>query len=218
MKLDSRLILALDETRKERALWVAEQVADLVDAIKVNWPLVLSASPDIVTELSALCPVICDFKVADIPNTNRLIVESAVSLGASGVIVHGFVGRDSVRSAVEAAGSAEVLVVAEMSHPGGEEFTAPAAGRVVEIALDTGAAGLIAPATRPERVAWIREKAPGLRILCPGVGAQGGKVSAAITGGADQLIVGRGIYRSEEPRAVALSVIEEIRDALQGGA
>ena len=73
----SRLVLALDETDPARALQVAKGVSPFVSKIKINYPLVLSAGLEIVTEISKFSPVICDFKVADIPNTNRLIAEAA---------------------------------------------------------------------------------------------------------------------------------------------
>ena len=72
----SRLVLALDETDSVRACRIAEEVAPFVAAIKINYPLVLSSGLGIVTEISKFAKVICDFKVADIPNTNRLITES----------------------------------------------------------------------------------------------------------------------------------------------
>ena len=70
----SRLVLALDETDPARALQVAKEVSPFVSKIKINYPLVLSAGLEIVTEISKFSKVICDFKVADIPNTNRLIL------------------------------------------------------------------------------------------------------------------------------------------------
>ena len=84
--MSSRLVLALDETDPARALDVAKSVAPFVAKIKINYPLVLSAGLDIVTEISKFSPVICDFKVADIPNTNRLIAKEAFQAGASGII------------------------------------------------------------------------------------------------------------------------------------
>lgn len=214
MRSRTRLILALDETREDKAFSIVEQVRDYTDAIKINWPLVLSASPGIITRISKLSDVICDFKVADIPNTNRLIVQQAVALGASGVIVHGFTGRDSVKAAVEAARGAEVFVVTEMSHPGGEEFTAPVAERLAALAVECGASGVIAPATRPERIRAIRGIVGKLKILSPGVGAQGGSAADAIANGADSVIIGRSIYNAQNPRDAARSVCEQVAAVL----
>jgi orotidine-5'-phosphate decarboxylase len=210
MKTTTRMILALDETDEQKALRVAEEVSDLVDAIKINWPLVLSSSPSIITRLSELAPVICDFKIADIPNTDRLIVEQVKRRGASGVIVHAFTGTDSLEAAVQAAEGLDVFVVTEMSHPGGQEFTATLAEQFAQMAVRAKAAGVIAPATRPERIARIRSIVGDLLILSPGVGAQGGSASAAISMGADFVIVGRSIYGDATPRAAAKRLATEV--------
>ncbi|KQM11594.1 orotidine 5'-phosphate decarboxylase, partial [Methanomassiliicoccales archaeon RumEn M1] len=142
MRKNSRIVLALDETDERKALRVADEVGDLVDAIKINWPLVLSSGPAMITELAKRAPVICDFKVADIPNTVRLIAEQAFQRGASGLIVHAFTGSDSLRAAVEAASGGDVFVVTEMSHPGGREFTAQFAERFAAMAVEAGASGV----------------------------------------------------------------------------
>ena len=158
MRKSSRLILALDETDKSKALAIAGSVAGLVDAIKINWPLVLSAGPDMINRLSEFTDVICDFKVADIPNTVHLIVEGSVNRGAAAVIVHAFPGSDSLEEAVKTAGDRAVIyAVTEMSHPGGKEFTAPNAEALAQMGVRCGVAGFIAPATRPERIAAIRK-------------------------------------------------------------
>lgn len=216
MRKESRLVLALDETDGEKALRVAESVAGIVDAVKINWPLVLSEGPQMITRLSEFSDVICDFKVADIPNTVRLIVENAVSRGASAVIVHAFTGDDSLRAAVEASGDAEIYAVTEMSHPGAVMFTAKHAEEMARLGVDCGVDGFIAPATRPERIRAVRSVVgPDKKILSPGVGAQGGKGSDAIAAGADYAIVGRAIYGSDDPRAAAESFAAEIRSAFR---
>lgn len=212
MQKDSRLVLALDETDGAKALAVAESVSGIVDAIKINWPLVLSEGPEMITRLSELSDVICDFKVADIPNTVRLIVENAVSRGASAVIVHAFTGDDSLRAAVEASGGAEIYAVTEMSHPGAVMFTAQHAEEMARLGVECGADGFIAPATRPDRIKAVRAVVGGgKKILSPGVGAQGGKASDAILAGADYAIVGRAIYGSEDPKASAEAFAADIR-------
>ncbi|MDR1690323.1 MAG: orotidine-5'-phosphate decarboxylase [Candidatus Methanoplasma sp.] len=214
MRRDTGIILALDETDGLKALRIAESVSDAVDAIKINWPLVLSEGPEMITRLSEISDVICDFKVADIPNTVRLIVEEAVSRGASGVIVHAFTGEDSLKEAVSAAGSADIFAVTEMSHPGGMMFTAQHAEEMAMLGVKCGVAGFIAPATRPERIKAIRAVAGNLKILSPGVGAQGGSASSAISAGADYVIVGRAIYDADYPLSVASAIRDEIKPLL----
>ena len=215
MRKDTRLILALDETDRKKALDIVDKVSNYIDAVKINWPLVLSAGPEMITELSKRTDIVCDFKVADIPNTVHLIVENAISRGASAVIVHAFTGEDSLTEAVNTAGKdAEIYAVTEMSHPGGKMFTALHAEEMARMGVKCGVAGFIAPATRPERVKAIREIIGNRKIMSPGIGAQGGSASAAIAAGADYVIVGRAIYKSEDPEAVAKSICEEIRAIL----
>jgi len=210
MEKRRRLILALDVTSRAEAKRVVEASRDYLDAIKINWPLILAAGPEIITELSKVKEVICDLKIADIPNTNRLICEQAVGRGASAVICQGFVGEDSVRACVEAA-RGQVFVVTEMSHPGGRQFTAPVADKLAALAKAAGARGIVAPATRPERIAELRKIIGSMEIISPGVGAQGGKASEAIRAGADYIIVGRAIYESSDPGGAARGLAEEIR-------
>ena len=211
MKLHHRVIAALDVTDPRRASAIAESVGPFVDAVKVGWPLVLDGGPEIVGVLAKSGYVLCDFKIADIPNTNRLIVERSLAAGASGVICHGFPGEDSVRACVEAARGADVYVVTEMSHPGGIEFTAKHAEDFARIAARANATGIIAPATRPDRVRALRLIVGQRQILSPGVGVQGGRAADAISAGADAVIVGRAIIDAADPAGAAREIAADIR-------
>ncbi len=213
MEKKTRLILALDVTNREDALRIAEEVWESVDAIKVGYPLVLATGLGIIREIAEFAPVIADFKVADIPHTNRLICDQVFEAGAEAVIVQGFTGKDSLEACIEVASEykKDVFVVSEMSHPGGVQFLRAAAEPIAKMALEAGAFGLVAPATRPERVREIR-KVIGykLTIISPGVGAQGGKASDVIAAGADWVIVGRSIYKAENPGEAAKQIAAEI--------
>lgn len=203
----------MDVVEKQKAIMIAEETCDSVDAIKVGYPLVLGAGIGIIGELARYAPVIADFKVADIPNTNKLICEHVFKAGADSVISHGFPGRDSLSSCIETAEEfgKEVYVVAEMSHPGATDFFLPVAESIAEMAVECGAAGVVAPATRPDSLKRIRNIIGNeLKIMSPGVGAQGGKASDAISSGADWIIVGRSIYKSQYPKKVAESIVAEI--------
>ncbi len=209
MRRDTRLILALDVKDADTALRLARGCRGLVDAVKVGWPLTLAAGPEVVTRLAQEADVICDFKIADIPPVAASIASTAFRLGAKGVICHGFPGEDSVRAVVEAA-RGDVFVLAEMSHPGGQTFTAPVAEEIARIAVKAGATGIIAPATRPERVRRLREIVGALQILTPGAGAQGGKAADAIAAGADYVIVGRAITEAKDPAGAARQIGQDI--------
>jgi orotidine-5'-phosphate decarboxylase len=211
MRLDRRLVLALDVTDPDKARSIARAVAKEVDAIKVGWALFLSGGRDVMKDLARFGYLLADFRTAEIPTVTRLIVEQVVAMGASGIITQGFVGEDSVRAAVEAADDAEVFVITEMSHPGGARFTAPHAEDIARIAVRAGAAGIVAPATRPERVKALREIVGTKQILSPGVGVQGGKASDAIAAGADAVIVGRAIVEAADPAGAAKAIASEIR-------
>jgi len=212
MRRNSRLILALDVKDAGTALRLANATREVVDGVKVGWPLTLSAGPQLITRLAAEADVICDFKIADIPPIAGTITAAAFALGAKGVICHGFAGEDSVRACVEAA-RGDVFVVTEMSHPGGQHFTAPVAEEIAKIAVTAGASGIVAPATRPERVKRLRAVVGDLLILAPGAGAQGGSPSEAIAAGADYVIVGRAITESPDPGKAARGIADEIRAA-----
>lgn len=210
----TELILALDLLDRGRACAVAESCAPFVDAIKVGYPLVLSTGLSIVEDLAGLgLPLIADFKVADIPNTNRLISEAVFSAGFDAIIAHGFVGADAARACVEVARDHEgaVYIVAEMSHPGAVEFFhGGVAEQLAELAISCRADGIIAPATRPDRIGKLREIIGGRTIYSPGVGAQGGDIDA-VARLVDGIIVGRSIYEAEDPAAEARRISSHIR-------
>jgi orotidine-5'-phosphate decarboxylase len=215
MKQDTRVILALDVTERGKALNIVESVRDHIDAVKVNYPFVLACGMEAVRELACVVDVICDFKVADIPNTNRLIVDEARKSGAKGIICQAFPGRDSVEACIKAAGKMDVFVVTEMSHPGADRFMIPVAEDMARLAVEVKAAGIIAPATRPEKVTLLRGIVGDLKILSPGVGAQGGSAADTIRAGADYVIVGRAIYEAKDPGEAARKTAEEVRGALK---
>jgi orotidine-5'-phosphate decarboxylase len=207
------LILALDVTKKEEAIAIARSCAPHIGAIKIGYPLVLAAGLGIARDLKPLgLPLIADFKVADIPNTNTLITDLVFTAGFTAIICQGFVGTDSVKACVNAAHrhGGECYVVAEMSHPGAKEFFVPGTPeQIAANAMLAKADGIIAPATRPDRVKVLRGIVGSKKILSPGVGAQGGNIHA-VAGLVDGVIIGRAIYEAEDPAKAAQEFARDI--------
>lgn len=210
--------MALDVADEDGTLKITAETADLVDAVKIGYPLILGTGLQIVSKLEKYAPVIADFKVADIPNTDRLICEHVFKAGCAAVIVQGFTGPDSLAECVKTANEfgGKVFVVSEMSHPGGDHFfTDGVSKEIAALAKKSGAFGIVAPATRPERVKELRAVIGNdLKIISPGVGAQGGSAADTIKAGADWVIVGRGIYSAENPRGEAMKVKAEIEELI----
>jgi orotidine-5'-phosphate decarboxylase len=90
-----------------------------------------------------------------------------------------------------------------MSHPGATAFFhGGTAEKIAALAMECGADGIIAPATRPERVKVLRGIVGNRKILSPGVGAQGGDADE-VARLVDGIIVGRAIYESHDPVTAA---------------
>ena len=83
--------------------------------------------------------------------------------------------------------------------------------------------GLVVGATHPDALRRVRQIAPELWILAPGVGAQGGELDAALRAGvrADGLgllvPVSRAISRAADPRQAAVELVEKMRAVRDAG-
>lgn len=210
------IVHALDVDDLNRATEIAERVEPYVDAIKLSWPAVMELGcRKVIYEVrrSVSVPIIADFKVADIPEISSRIVQKAITLGADGVILQGFVGEESIKACIEEAHrlSGYTFVVTEMSHRGAELFMQPVGARIAELARELGSDGIIAPATRPARTREYRRiVGKDLIIVSPGVGAQGAEVGDAIRAGADFEVIGRKIYEAQNPEEAAKQLSEKM--------
>lgn len=208
--MDSKLVLALDVFDTDFALDLAEKIGNEIFAIKINWPLTMVRGASIIRDISQYSRVICDFKIADIPNTNKLIASKAAEMGAWGVISHSIVGSDSLKAVNSVSKDLNVFSVVAMSHPGASEFIYPNTDRLIQMSKEAGVYGLIAPGNDYEMLSKIKKQAGTLKIMTPGIGAQGGNATDALKNGADLVIVGRAIYNSEDPVASVRKLNSEI--------
>jgi orotidine-5'-phosphate decarboxylase len=135
-----------------------------------------------------------DAKRGDIGNSSTLYARALFKENRfTACTVNPYMGRDSVAPFLEDE-SQGVFVLALTSNPGARDFQhlklrgAPLYEHVVRAVKrwnEKRNCGLVVGATRPKDLRRIREIAPHLPILIPGVGAQGGSLRLAVRHGCD---------------------------------
>ena len=215
MEVKNNIILAMDLLTIDGALEVGHSVIKYLDTIKIGYPLVLSEGLNAVTVVKDAfnCKVIADFKVADIPETNKKIADLTFKAGADAIIVHGFVGPDSVKACINSADEfgREIFLLTEMSHPGASRYLQKVSEDIAHMGMEMGLENYVAPSTKLDRLEKIRDVVGKESfIISPGVGVQGGDPKKTLEF-ADALIVGRSIYSSEYPEKVVKSIVDDIK-------
>ncbi len=209
------LIVAIDETSCSKGLLsVASRVSESASGLKVGVPTLISCGLGLLRDLRASARdslLIADLKLADIGDV-MVRTASLVKDYVDAVIAHTFVGRagalDELSESVRRWGL-KLILVASMSHPGSTEFYDSAFDGVIRLVRDLEPWGVVAPATRPHVIRSIRGFLPKVKVLAPGVGAQGAEPGDAICAGADYEIVGRSILGSPDP----LKALDEVGEA-----
>ncbi len=136
-------------------------------------------------------PVILDAKRGDIGSTAEQYAREAFErYQADAVTLSPFMGFDSIEPylAYEGRGA---LLLCRTSNPGGDDLQAQRLQsgerlfeHIARLAAGpwnrSGQLGLVVGATYPAEVARVRELAPTLPLLIPGIGAQGGDAQATV--------------------------------------
>ncbi len=222
------LIVALDPPvnvdEKKWCVNLIDEIGDVVHGLKFGLPLIIKVGvkglKDILSTVNQRSKLlIADLKLADIGYVMALIVKTITDTGVNTVIAHAFVG---VKGALEELSEVcrelniNLVLVARMSHPGASDVMDKVFDDLLRIVKMVNAWGAVLPATRPDIIKTGRKfLGPSIKILSPGVGAQGAKPGEALCVGADYEIVGRLITRSKDPLGTALKVINEQRERLR---
>ena len=177
--------------------------------------------------------LLLDAKRGDIGNTAEAYARAMFDVfGADAVTVNPLMGEDSVAPWLSREDRGAFLL-ARTSNPGAADLLeqslagsgAPLYARIAELALrwdgGRGMVGLVVGATAPDAVAALRAQAPGLPLLLPGVGAQGGSLEDAVRAGLDAegrgllVAVSRSIANAAEGPAAAAATLRERINAVR---
>ncbi len=223
----TELITVLDMDSREEALRAVELCATC-QFFKIGSQLFTRCGPEIVREILDMGrKVFLDLKFHDIPNTVAKAAKGAADMGASLFTVHAIGGRRMIEAARVAVEGTETKILAvtiltslsdemlrlELGLP---ETTSEAVVRLAKQAVESGAHGLV---SSPHEIVLVRE-AVGLKplIVTPGIRpawSTGKDDQVRITtprqaaeAGANYIVVGRPIFKHENP-AEAVRLIQE---------
>lgn len=219
----SRVIIALDFSKKEDALRIVKTLEGFVDFYKVGVELFISEGPDIIKELKKLGKrVFLDLKLHDIPNTVYKACRSAISYNVDMLTVHASGGFTMMRKAVDALKeysinegvTTKLLAVTALTSLDEEDLMnigitlkiSEFVKRVAQMAKNAGFDGAVSSA---KEIRLIKEHCgkdflvvtPGIRFVQNKIDDQKRVVTAkeAFMLGADYIVVGRAIVSSENP-------------------
>ena len=140
-------------------------------------------------------PIIVDAKRGDIGNTARMYAKAIFEeLKGDAVTVNPYMGQDAVSPFLEHEDKC-AFVLCLTSNEGAKDFQLsvsegkPLYEAVAEKVLswnEKGNCGLVVGATHPEQLKRIREIAPSLPFLIPGIGAQAGDIESTVRFGTDE--------------------------------
>ncbi len=231
-----RLIVALDVADAAMARYVVSELGGLVNTFKVGLQLFSTAGPGFVDELvSSGRRVFLDLKFHDIPNTVAKAGIEAARLGVWMFNVHATGGGEMMRAVQQEVGEfcyagnrpkpviigVTVLTSSDvntLSETGSEPDVEKQVARLAGLTAASGLDGVVASA---REIGIIRQTVddtafmivtPGVRPIYATKGDQKRVMSpgAAISVGADHLVVGRPILEAANRTEAARKILDEI--------
>jgi uridine monophosphate synthetase len=227
-----------------------ENTLDIAAAYKPNiaffeafGPAGITVLQEVIATVGGDIPVILDAKRGDIASSAEAYVRSAFKiLGANAITINPYLGFDSFEPFL-ADPEHGVFLLCKTSNPGAcdlqdlslQETRKNELGEEKLLVYEKVALlanswntkdniGLVVGATQPEALRRVRRLAPDLWILAPGVGAQGGDLSATMEAGIRMdgmgllVPVSRGISRSSDPHKAAEDFRQSINAHRKKGA
>ena len=233
MNSQDRLVFALDVPDRKEAKRYVTMLEGVVGCFKVGLELFIREGPDVVKMIQdhSAANIFLDLKLHDIPATVRRALQSAAKLGIKYITIHSTEGEELLETAQEVKGSKlEVLAVTLLTSASASSLSNLGVSKnidTVALVLDratraqnSGCAGVVCSG---EEAKVIKLKyAEDFKIVVPGIRPEWARVlgddqnriatpAQAIKDGADMIVVGRPIRDSEDPRAAAQKIIEEVK-------
>ena len=238
---NSLLCVGLDPTGDDasvarRLREVIAETAPYAAAFKPNLAFFLSRENGVallqetVRSIPKDIPVILDGKFGDIANTAEQYARFAYDVvGADGVTVNPYMGDDTIRpfarpgklvfSLAKTSNKPQHgLQDAAMTRGGSISDWAARLAKLMDEELTESTVGLVVGASEPATVAKLRAACPDQWFLVPGIGVQGGDLSATLWAGlradGSGLLINssRGIWQAPDAGAEARKLMDQINE------
>lgn len=223
------LALVLDTDDLVEATRLARELAPWFGVVKVGLELYSAAGPDAVETMRDLgYDVFVDLKLHDIPTTVQRAARVLGSLGATYLTLHARddaamlrAGVDGLLQGAAAAGLPQPVALAVTvltSDAGAPPHIMP---RRAALAVETGCGGIVCAASDLHDALLTAPKllrvVPGIRLAGADTNDQARPATpgAAISAGADLLVIGRTVTHADDHAAAAAAVAAEVEAALE---
>lgn len=232
---DRRVFVALDTDDLSHARQLAAGLEGVVGGFKVGLQLFGRHGIDAVKAIAPYGEIFLDLKFHDIPNTVAGAAASIAQLGIRWFTVHAVGGVPMMRRAVKAArqsagtagmtapGTLAVTVLTSHDNDGLSEIglAGPCDQAVVRLATLARTAETDGVVCSALEITAVRKCFAKATLMVPGIRPAAGDVgnddqsrvatpAAALSAGADLLVIGRPITRAADPRAAAQAIADEL--------
>ncbi len=223
------VFVALDTPDLGHALELAAAVRPYVGGLKVGLEFITALGPTAIRRIVDIgLPVFADTKFHDIPNTVAGAAKGIAGLGVAMFNVHASGGVAMMQAARNAAKTIApdmlVIAVTVLTSLGPDDLIAVGLGRDANVqakrlAAQAAKAGLDGVVCSAHELSGVREAAPGLMTVVPGIRPAGAELAdqrrvmtpaEARNAGADILVIGRPITAAADPAAAASAICEHL--------
>jgi len=225
------LCVALDLPTKEENLDLVHKIKDYDVWLKVGLRTYIRDGEDFLLAIKQINPdfkIFLDLKLYDIPNTMADAAESIMGLGVDMFNVHASAGKRAMNEVMSRLEKFDkrpiVLAVTALTSFSENEFTdvyensiANKADQFAKDAMESGLDGVVCSAFESESIKSITSKefmtlTPGIRPFGEDAGDQKRVADIAYAKEAlvDFIVVGRPIYKSDNPADVVKRILEKL--------
>jgi orotidine-5'-phosphate decarboxylase len=225
------LCVALDLPTKQENLDLIHKIKDYDVWLKVGLRSYIRDGEEFLKDIKKINPdfkIFLDLKLYDIPNTMADAAESIMGLGVDMFNIHASAGKRAMMEVMDRLSGYDkrpiVLAVTALTSFNEDEFQSvyesPIAKKADQFAIDaseSGLDGVVCSAYESESIKNITNKnfmtlTPGIRPFGEDAGDQQrvADIAFAKNASVDFIVVGRPIYKSENPAEVVKKILEKI--------